>query len=697
MYTRQTWVDLVTDADAAHMNRIEDALAIPVVGDGVADDQPVLQTFVNLVSAAGGGYCNVAPGMTCLLASTLTIPANVKLEMNGSQIKKKSTMTTAAINVTGSSVSIVNLKLDGNKAGGATGEGITWAGFGGQLVNSQITNCRVHGVISTGSLTARNTTSSGHGSVLGDASGFFASGSGLIVTDALCVGNNNTQSGVLLNTTATGCHVDGTFNRNALAGVWVYKGNAGTSTIIIADDNDYQNVTADQGVAGIAITDWKFGMIIASNQGVTGVVTSGSSVEFKGCSRFQCGTIITRGGGGYGLALASGDGIGGTGFGTSDSSFGNVICDNTGAFDTDPGVTLQYGCKRNHFASVSVRGHSRAITISEETAPVGNDNNTFAVVDAANCPYGVIDIRGGNYNTFGRITARDCGNADPTIIKGIIGVRRHDSLGGGYSRGNTFGFLDYKDTRTSGAALTGRALCLVWFDSTESGNRVLDGIARDADTDVIDENGNNSATLRPMQRNALVTSFEEATWSGGTANSTAGQFVEGTSGRRLVSSTTFSANSFRNTFALDLSGMGNDEWFRVFVNVENVSDKHASTPLLFRFADSTEANYFQYSPPPQAILKNGPMYLYMRKGSFVASGTPNWASIARISFYTGSAAANTFALTLDNLERIYPDRYSKHIGGILPYGMPVGSGDMLVATGKGWINDAGTWKSATYA
>jgi hypothetical protein len=460
MYTRQTWVDLVTDADAAHMNRIEDALAIPVVGDGVADDQPVLQTFVNLVSAAGGGYCNVAPGMTCLLASTLTIPANVKLEMNGSQIKKKSTMTTAAINVTGSSVSIVNLKLDGNKAGGATGEGITWAGFGGQLVNSQITNCRVHGVISTGSLTARNTTSSGHGSVLGDASGFFASGSGLIVTDALCVGNNNTQSGVLLNTTATGCHVDGTFNRNALAGVWVYKGNAGTSTIIIADDNDYQNVTADQGVAGIAITDWKFGMIIASNQGVTGVVTSGSSVEFKGCSRFQCGTIITRGGGGYGLALASGDGIGGTGFGTSDSSFGNVICDNTGAFDTDPGVTLQYGCKRNHFASVSVRGHSRAITISEETAPVGNDNNTFAVVDAANCPYGVIDIRGGNYNTFGRIVGRDCGNARPDDLKGMIGVRRHESLAGAIPAGTRSGS---STTRTPGLPPTGRSR---WSGST---------------------------------------------------------------------------------------------------------------------------------------------------------------------------------------------------------------------------------------
>jgi hypothetical protein len=157
------------------------------------------------------------------------------------------------------------------------------------------------------------------------------------------------------------------------------------------------------------------------------------------------------------------------------------------------------------------------------------------------------------------------------------------------------------------------------------------------------------------------------------------------------------ATTFRNTFSLDLSGMGNDEWFRLFAYVENVSDKHASTPLLFRLGDSTEANYFQYAPPPTAIVKNGPMYLYMRKGSFTTSGSPSWASIARVSFYTGSAAANTFAMTLDNLERIYPDRHSRHIGGIAPHGMPVGTGDMLVATGKGWINDAGTWKSATFA
>jgi hypothetical protein len=513
----------------------------------------------------------------------------------------------------------------------------------------------------------------------------------------LCVGNNNTQAGVLIATTATGCHVDGTYNRNILAGVWIYQGNAGTSSYIYADDNDFQCVSINRSVAGITVSDWKFGTIIATNQGQTGGQLNGANVEFMGASRCQVGAVITRGGGGYGLALASGDGIGGTGVGTSDCSFGVVICDNTGANDTDPGITLQYGCKRNHIGFASVRGHSRAVSISEETAPVNNDHNSFGVVHAAQCPYGIVEFRGGNYNTIGRVVGRDCAISDITICKGLISFRRHDTAGGGVCRGNTVGYFDYKDSRTSGAALTGRALSLVWFDSTESGNQVLDGVARDADTDVIDENGGNTVTLRPMLRNTQVTSFEEATWTNGTANTTAGQFVEGASGRRLVSNTAFTATTFRNTFSLDLSSMGNDEWFRMFVNVENVSDKHTGTPLIVRLGDSTETNYFQHTPAAAAFLKNGPMYLYMRKGSFTTTGSPSWASIARVGMYAVSAAANTFALTFDNLERIYPDRLARHLGGIAPHGMPVGTGETLVATGKLWVNDAGTWKSATIA
>jgi hypothetical protein len=107
------------------------------------------------------------------------------------------------------------------------------------------------------------------------------------------------------------------------------------------------------------------------------------------------------------------------------------------------------------------------------------------------------------------------------------------------------------------------------------------------------------------------------------------------------------------------------------------------------------SNYFQWIVAPEALRVNGPMYLRARKGGFTTTGTPSWASIARIDFFAVSAAANTFAVTFDNLERIYPDRYSNHIGGVLPYGQPVASGDRVISTGKIYVNDAGTWKSAT--
>jgi hypothetical protein len=659
-------------------------------GDGIQDDTSYI--VAALAKAGSTGTVVSPPGKTYLI-STITISSDgARLDLAGSTLKKKSTLTSYALEVTGNNVWISNIKIDGNKAGGATGEGIRWSGTGGTLVNSTITNCRSHGIDVTGGLTCRNVTSSSNGNTLGEASGFTAQTAGLISLDLLCVGNNNMQCGVTLNTTATGCHVDGTYNRNALCGLWIFKGNTGTSTLIYADDNDFQNVLANQGVAGIALTDWKFGTIIASNQGATGGITSGASVEFQGCSRFQVGTLITRGGGGYGLALASGDGIGGTGVGTSDCSFGTVICDNTGAADTDAGITFQFGAKRNHIGFASVRGHSWAVTISEETAPLGNDHNSIGTLHATGCPWGIIWCRGGTYNTIGRLVGRDCGNLDPTLTKGLIEWALHPTAGAGVSRGNTIGFFDYKDTRSTST----RPIALVRATSGESGNAVLDGIARDADADVNDENGNNPVTLRPMLRNTSIDTFE-AGWTGGADNLTAGQFVEGTKGRRIVSNTGGTAVITHASLSLDLSAMGTDEWFRWFVNVENVSDKHANTPILLRFGtDPTGAtNYYQWTVAPDALRVNGPQYLRARKGGFAATGSPNWASIVRIDFFTVSNAANTFAVTYDNLERIYPDRYSTHIGGVLPYGMPVGSGGILISTGKINVNDAGTWKSAT--
>jgi hypothetical protein len=92
------------------------------------------------------------------------------------------------------------------------------------------------------------------------------------------------------------------------------------------------------------------------------------------------------------------------------------------------------------------------------------------------------------------------------------------------------------------------------------------------------------------------------------------------------------------------------------------------------------------------------MYLYFRKGAFTTTGSPTgWNDIDRLDFYVLSAAANTFAITFDNLERVYPDRFSEHIGGVLTHGQPASSGSVRISTGLMNVNDAGTWKSVAVA
>jgi hypothetical protein len=691
MYTRATWVDLVTDADAAHMNRIEDALAIPVDGHGVVDDQPKLQAFLNDVWAAGGGYAKVAPGQTCLLASTLTIPSNVHLYMNGSTLKKRSTLAAGAVDMTGDNARLIGAKVDCNKAGGATSYGISSSGAGNALKDVFVSNAQNgYGIAcSAGALACRDAHADSGGTALGNCDGFAVFGTGVLDLDGNCGAVGNTRGGFFCNTTGLGHRVNGTFGRNSIAGVFIFRGDKGHSEKIFAYDNGSQNVICDPGGTGVLISDWEFGTIIAKDQGLTDVITSGANVEFIGSQRFQVGTILSKGGGGYALAF-SGYGVG---FGAQDCSIGTLLADNHGGIDTDPGLTFQQNSVRNHVGFASIRGHSWAVTVSEEIEPIGNDVNSIGTLHANDCPWGIIVSRGGSYVDIGEIVGRNCGTADPTLSKGLLAFRRHETAGGGNVRGHRIGYIDYKETRTTST----RPIALVWCDSTESGNTVEDGIARGCDTDVIDENGGNNVTLRPMVRQTLLDSFESG-WTGGADNLTAGQFVEGTKGRRIVSNTLGTAVISHTGLSLNLSAMPDDEWFRFFVNIENASDRHASTPILVRFGtDPTGAtNFWQWVVAPDAVRLNGPRYLKARKGGFAATGTPNWASITRIDIFAISAVANTFAVTFDNLERVYPDQYAKHIGGVLPHGQPVASGNHLSGTGKDFMNDAGTWKSATY-
>jgi hypothetical protein len=647
------------------------------VGDGVADDTAALAAAI--AAAGSTGIVVSPPGKTYLISATLTVSAAGRIDLAGSTIKKKSTMTTEAIRVNAAGVVVRNLVVDGNKAAGATGNGIIAVAAGAVLENVVVKNSTQSGIyLSGGSATCKSVVSTGH-----SVDGFMVDSSGVLSLDSRCEGSSNGRAGVTLIAGGDGCEINGTFKRNVIAGVWVFQGNKGHIGYVYAEDNDNYNVMFQrQGFTGIQITDWLIGTLETKDQGKTGSVTSGANAYFSGCGNFQVGTVLSRGGNGWGLALVAD---------TADCAFGTAICDNTGAADTDPGITFQQSAVRNTIGYAMVRGHSWAVSFSEENAPFDNNYNTIALLHAHSCPWGGVIFSGGSFNRIGRFVAYNCGNNDPTLSQGLAHFIRQVGATSDQVQGNVIGWLEHRSSKTTHVS-TDTSLSMVYCDANVSRNYVLDGLAGGAASDVIDLNGGNSVSLRPLKRVAQLEALD-AGWAGGAANAIAGQFVEGVGGWRLVG--TGAAPAISKAVALDLSAMDDSEWFRVAVNIENVADKHTATPIIVRFGNAGDTAYFQTFLLPQAIQKNGLQYVYLRKGAFTTVGAPTWAVIAKITLFVVSAGANTFAVTFDDLVRTARSQNTTHIDATKPVGGR--AGDVLTATGKLWTNDAGTWKSVVVA
>jgi hypothetical protein len=252
-------------ADAINKTGPSFSLLNYATGDGVANDSAGVSAA--LAAAGSTGLVTSPPGKTYLLDSNVTFAtAGARLEMNGSTFKKKSTLTTEALTVTGNNVTIRNARRRRQQGGGATGEGIRWSGTGGTLENSTVSNCRVHGIYVSGALTCRNVTSSGHGSAFGDASGFFAT--------RCRVGQPRRPLCGRVEHAGGGAHqherdrVRG--QRDVLPerrgrGVDLRR-QRGLVGLHLRLRQRLPERHADQGVAGIAITDWKFGTIIGSTR-----------------------------------------------------------------------------------------------------------------------------------------------------------------------------------------------------------------------------------------------------------------------------------------------------------------------------------------------------------------------------------------------------------------------------------------------
>jgi hypothetical protein len=109
-------------ADAVNKIGPSFSLSNYATGDGVTDDQAGITAA--LAAAGSTGVVTSPPGKTYLIASRITVSTSgARLDLNGSTIKKKSTMTTDAINVTGTTSASATSPSRGTRRPGRPAKG----------------------------------------------------------------------------------------------------------------------------------------------------------------------------------------------------------------------------------------------------------------------------------------------------------------------------------------------------------------------------------------------------------------------------------------------------------------------------------------------------------------------------------------------------------------------------------------------
>lgn len=464
--------------------KVIDVTATPyfAVGNGTADDTTRLQDAIN--AAAGGNTLYAPPDKTFKITSALTITGTLELDFSNSTIKKGVTWSgssTFAVEVSGSNVLMERLVVDGNKAGGLAGGGVKWTGAGGTMVDSTVRNTKAQGIFITGSgvVTAVRTESSDNASGSNTGDGFYVESSGLLRTYD-CIANRNDRMGFFFNSGAdTNCYLDGTASRNLLAGASI-RNSGGTCEYLKAEDNKYYGLALEEGGGG-----WTFKYVESNSNGVTDANTTGMGIEMFGSASNTFKTVVAKGNLSYGLALVKRT-AGGVDYASHDNTFTSVVCDQTGASSTGPGIHLSGGANHNTFTSVHVTAHSAGVSMGEGLTPATNDYNTFTHIYARNCGYAAVRISGGSHNQFDKVFSADCYTSDSSY-PGVVDLSTANTT---Y---NTFTSIDQTAT---GASPTYVPTYVVHCDANAAHNTVTGGYAREYVTGKSqDQNGTNSITL----------------------------------------------------------------------------------------------------------------------------------------------------------------------------------------------------------
>lgn len=182
-----------------------------------------------------------------------------------------------------------------------------------------------------------------------------------------------------------------------------------------------------------------------------------------------------------------------------------------------------------------------------------------------------------------------------------------------------------------------------------------------------DDNGGNQLLAEwPQRVRQLVSADATETWtaSGGgivvADNTTAGQYSEGTGGKKLTPAAGGASGVADSpTFGpVDLSAAPDETWFRMGVFVENYTDAAVSNAIRFRLKSGATA--FDESPAiiGSGIYRNGLYYLHFRKRDI--TGRPggstsrlNWAAVNQVELILNGVAGN-FRVTVDDIVQLGP-------------------------------------------
>ena len=515
-YTKQTWTDgsLSTPITAARLAFIESGLdvasptfnvkAYGAVGNGVADDTTALANAITAAVAVGGVVVSEA-GKTYLVASTLTISGSCRFDFNGSTIKKSGSFTAgakdAAIDVTGTNVTLRNLTVDGNTQAHTTPIGINWSATatGGKAYDCNVIN-------STGS-------SLGYAwNILG--AGFY--GVNLWAINALpTLGTSigfrvvSTADVTLLNMKAVS-HDFGVYaaasDRFTLSGSADECGEGLLAANFGAIQYDWfiPYFKATNGYNfGIRLYDLyraNCGTLEGSKCGETFSTPSATGICIAGCQDSSFDYLVGNMNEGYDVEFISG-----AVSTCTRCSVGTITSNGSFSPDNDPGVVITDGTTYLSIGVINCFQKTVALTFAEG-ASAGAKYNTVGILYAQLIPYVAVFFTGGQYNYVGQIITRECFNRSdglsPHTYPGLV-VFNSGSFG---CQNNTVGYIDhFNATSPPGGTVT--PYTMAYFDATASTNSVV-GYSRTTPGNVtalyIDLNGTNTVQCPTGVMNVLT-------------------------------------------------------------------------------------------------------------------------------------------------------------------------------------------------